>query len=385
MRRVAIVGTGQTQFKRHREASVADLVREAVTRALEDAQINFKDIDAITVGSGPEYFEGINFPEGWLVDAFGGYLKPVIRISAGGATGTAVCTSAFTHVASGFYDIVLAVAYQKQSDGQTQYAISTMYDPFWGRDVAVGVMAFAASLYSLRIEKLGHNEERAAKVSVKNHKSGLNNPYAHLKLEISIEDVLSSQPLVWPIKRLDCPPISDGACAVVFAEERVAKKLTSTPVWIRGLGSSSEAWNGINRKTTPWLPGIMAANRAYKMAGITNPLKQIDVIEISDVFSFEEMNWYEVLGLCGSGEAGKLIDEGVTEMEGSLPVNPSGGVLCSNAIGAAGAVRVAEAALQLMGKAGARQIPDAKTALAGSPGGFSNRVHIMVLDKRAEQ
>jgi acetyl-CoA C-acetyltransferase len=372
-RHVGIVGVGQTHHSRRRtDVSQAGLVREAVDRALADAKLTMEDIDSVVVATGPVLFAAVNMPEKWVVDACGARLKPVVRITSGGGTGLAGALAAYYQIAGGQYERVLVVAYDKLSEGALQYSISTLYDPFWGREFAVGIMGFSAAYWRARMDILGHTEEAAARVAVKNRKNAIRNPYAHVKKEVTVEEVMNSRPLAWPIKLLDVPPISDGAAAIVLSSERMAAKSTDRPAWIRGMGYFCEADNAPARSLLVSEPLALAARRVYRAAGITNPRRQFDVVEVQEPYTCFELSYYESLGLCAPGEAAELIASGATEMDGDIPVNPSGGCMGANPIGAAALIRLIEAAAQVMGKAGDHQIPDAKLALAQAGGGWAN-------------
>jgi acetyl-CoA C-acetyltransferase len=378
---VAIVGVGQTNHSRRRtDVSQAGLVREAVDRALADAKLTIEEIDSIVVASGPELFAAVNQPEKWVCDAIGAPLKPVVRITSGGGTGLAGALSAYYQVAGGFAERVLVVAYDKLSEGALQYSISTLYDPFWGREFAVGIMGFSAAYWRARMDALGHTEEAAARVAVKNRRNAIKNPYAHVKKEVTVEEVLRSKPLAWPIKLLDVPPISDGAAAVVLSSERLAAQSTDRPAWIRGMGYFCEADNAASRSLLVSEPLALAARRIYRSAGITNPRRQFDVVEVQEPYTCFELSYYESLGLCAPGEAAELIASGATEVSGDIPVNPSGGCLGANPIGAAGLVRLIEGAAQVMGKAAGIQIPNARRALVQSGGGWANLRGVAVLE-----
>lgn len=372
-RHVGIVGVGQTNHSRRRtDVSQAGLVREAVDRALADAKLTIEDIDSVVVATGPVLFAAVNQPEKWVVDAIGASLKPVVRITSGGGTGLAGALAGYYQVASGFADRVLVVAYDKLSEGALQYSISTLYDPFWGREFAVGIMGFSAAYWRARMDVLGHTEEAAAMVAVKNRKNSMKNPYAHVKKEVTVEDVMNSKPLAWPIKTLDVPPISDGAAAIVLSTEKLAAKSTDRPAWIHGMGYFCEADNAPERSLLVSEPLAIAARRVYRAAGITNPRRQFDVVEVQEPYTCFELSYYESLGLCAPGEAAELIASGATQMTGDIPVNPSGGCAGANPIGAAALIRLIEAASQVMGKAGDMQVPGAKLALAQAGGGWAN-------------
>ena len=372
MRSVAIVGAGQTNHARRRtDVTQVGLAREAVDRALADADLTMRDIDSVVVCSGPVLFAAVNQPEKWLADALGARLKPVVRVTSGGGTGLAGALAGVNQVRSGFADRVLVVAYDKRSEGALQYSISTLYDPFWGRDFAVGIMGFSAAYWRARMQVLGHSEEAAAMVSVKNHKNAILNPYAHVKRTVTVEDVMASRPLCWPIKLLDVPPISDGACAVVLANEEAAKKATK-PAWIRGMAYYSEAENVAHRSMIQSEPLTIAAEHVYQQAGITNPRRQCDVVEVQEPYTCFELSYYEGLGLCRPGGAADLVASGATEIGGDIPVNPSGGCMGANPIGATALIRLAEVAQQVRGRAGAHQIEGAKVGLMQAGGGWAN-------------
>jgi acetyl-CoA C-acetyltransferase len=369
---VAVVGTGQTKHvSRRGDVNVAEMVREAAFRALDDVELGPGDVDAVIVGSAPEIFEGVNCPENWVGPAIGASGKPLMRIQTGGTAGASTTIAAYYHVASGLFDTVLAVSYEKLSDGVTQYGLSACYDPLWDRDFACGAPALVA-LQSREYMARYHpeiTEEHGAMVAVKNRKNALLNPYAQLRMELTIEDVMRSAPVATPLKELDCCPTSDGAAALVIAEERKARKLAEKPAWITGVGTCTES---------PYVPDVdmaypescvRAAQHAYQMAWIYEPLKELDVAEVYEAFSFQELIWYETLGFCKPGQGGRLVESGITQLDGEFPVNPSGGVLSSNPIGASAMIRQLEAAAQVMGKAGEHQVEGVRRALAHSWGG----------------
>ena len=379
-RNVGIVGIGQTHHSRRRtDVSQAGLVPEAVDRALADANLTIEDIDSVVVATGPVLFAAVNQPEKWVVDAIGATMKPVVRVTSGGGTGLAGALAGYYQIAGGFAERTLVVAYDKLSEGALQYSISTLYDPFWGREFAVGIMGFSAAYWRARMDVLGHTEEAAAMVSVKNRKNAIKNPYAHVKKEVTVDEVMNSRPLAWPIKLLDVPPISDGAAAIVLASEKVAAKSTDRPAWIRGMGYFCEADNAPQRSMLVSEPLAIAARHIYRAAGITNPRRQFDVVEVQEPYTCFELSYYESLGLCAAGEAAELVASGATQIDGDIPVNPSGGCMGANPIGAAGLIRLIEVASQVMGKAGDIQIPGASLGLAQSGGGWANLRGVAVL------
>jgi len=355
---------------RRDDVNVAEMVREAALCAMNDAGIGPSQIDAVVIGSAPEIFEGVNSPENWVGPAVGAGGKPVMRIHTGGTVGASTGVAAFYHVAGGVFDTVLAVSYEKLSDGVAQYGLSACYDPLWDRDFACGAPALVGLQSNLYLSRYpGVNEEHAAMVAVKNRRNALNNPHAQLRREVTVRDVLDSAPIATPIKLLDCCPTSDGAAAMVIAEDRTARRLCPRPAWFAGVGTCSES---------PYVPHVdmaypescvRAAQQAYQMAWVYEPLRDLDVAEVYEAFSFQELIWSETLGLCSPGGGGRLVESGATAMDGELPVNPSGGVLSANPIGATAMIRQVEAAMQVMGRAGDRQVPGARKALAHAWGG----------------
>jgi len=371
-RRVAVVGTGQTHFRtRRKDDSAPELVFEATTRALQDAELGVKDIDSVVFGIAPEAFMGVNCPDKWASDGAGALNKPFFRVHTGGATGGSAVLAAVEQVASGVADVVLAVAMDRV--GQTpvaQRVLGLIWDPIFASGLALNLITLTAMMNARMMEKYGYTEWHTAKLASKNHKNALNNPYAHVKVDVSVEDVLASPVLSWPIKLLEVCPSSDGACAVIVAEEKKAKKITSTPAWFNGIGGYTYVTTPGNEELEPEKYFLADVWKAYKSAGIDNPRQQVDVCETYMPFSFAEIGSYVQTGFARDiKEAIKMVEDGFGEMTGEVPFAPSGGVLCTNPIGCTAMVRVAEAAIQIMGKGGDRQIHGAKVALAQGSGG----------------
>lgn len=382
-RRVAVIGTGQTKHARARDdVNQMELVREAAVRALEDAELTPSDIGAVVV-TNMELFEMRVLPGMWCAEGGTGYMKQVMHIATGGTSGSSASIAGYYQVASGIFDIVMVVGWEKHSEGHTQTAMA-MTDPLWDRHVASGAVGnFALSVSQLMASR-GVTEEQAAKVAVKARRNACRNPYAHLQMpDITVEQVLKSRILAYPTHVLDMCPQSDGACAIIFASEERASSLCRRPAWVRGVATRHETvcLGDIKNRLVTMRTLRAAAKEAYRQAGIDQPLRDLDVAEIYEPITYAELAWYEHLGFCGEGEAGKLIDEGITEMGGQLPVNPSGGVLSSNPVGASGVIRVAEAAIQIMGKGGERQVPNANTALAHGYGVYA-WADVMILSSK---
>lgn len=370
-RRVAIVGTGQTHHRSHRlDVNGRELIHEAVERALADCELTIRDIDAIVIGN-MDHFESINYVDAWSVEGSGGYMKPIMKVTTGGTTGTSVAIAAYYHVASGLFDKVLAIGWEKNSESDTTGAIITCSDPIWDRFSYSGAIPSLATEASAYMEQYGATQEDAARVAVRERTHAMNNPYAQLHgRPITIQDVMESAMLAYPIKLLDVCPRTDGACAVVFAAEGTAEKIAPRPAWIKASSvRHATTWFGDVDYNTGLLSLLRASKEVYQKAGIRHPVEELDVAELYLPYSYAGLKWIEVLGFCGPGEGPKFVWEGHSDMGGKLPINPSGGVMSTNCIGATALLRTAEAALQIMGKGDKRQVPDVKNALATGFGG----------------
>jgi acetyl-CoA C-acetyltransferase len=373
MRRVAIIGTGQTKHGKQRDdVSQPELVREAALAAINDAGIRPDNIEAVLI-SNMELFEGRALPELWAGEGAFAAGKPCMKVATGGTSGTSACIAAFHQVASGLFDLALVVGFEKHSEGHTQTGMA-LTDPFWDRAVASGALGnFALSISQYMAER-GVTERQAARVAVKARRNAANNPHAHLQMpDITEEKVLSSRMLAHPVRLLDMCPQSDGAAAIVVASEERARKLCPSPAWVKAAVTRHDQpfIGDLERRLATMRTLRDAARVAYEKAGIREPLKEIDVAEIYEPVTYAELAWYEALGFCREGDAGRLIDDGVTAMTGELPVNPSGGVLSTNPVGASGVIRVAEAALQIHGRGAKRQVEGTQTALATGYGVYA--------------
>jgi acetyl-CoA C-acetyltransferase len=367
-RPVAVVGVGQTHHKARRsDVSIPGLVREAVDRALSDAGLGHEDIDAVVVGKAPDMLEGVMQPEQFLAGALGAHMKPLLRVHTAGSVGASTAITAMTHVASGLYERVLTVAFEKQSEGNAMWALSPTM-PFTPPLVA-GAGGFFAPYCRAYIARTGCPPHIGPLTAASARANAGRNEYAHLREPMTVEDVLNS-PVLWdPIRYLETCPSSDGAVALVVASEEAAKKGPRKPAWIKGAASYAEAMWVPGRDQVNPEAGKVCARRVYEQAGIRNPWKEIHTAEIYVPFAWFEAMWLENLGFCDEAEGWKIVDRGEVRFGAHLPINPSGGVLCTNPIGASGMLRLGEAALQVMGRAGEHQVEGAKTALGHAYGG----------------
>jgi acetyl-CoA C-acetyltransferase len=380
---VAVVGTAQTRYRRVEDQNFPAMIHEAALGALKDAGLSIKDVDAVVFGSSPEYFIGVNYPEKWCVDAAGGYLKPYMRIHTGGTVGISTAVAGYYHVASGLFDVVLAVSGDKLTDGSVQAGLATVSYPLYSRRFSAGAVGGAGMGFRDVMNKKGITLKQATRVAVKQRRNALLNPYAHLKVsDISEEMVEKSRVISEPLRMLDSCPTSDGAAAMVFASEGRAEELTDNPAWVKAAVSCSEPPSYADRDNILEPKALLCAvKRAYEKAGITNPREQIDVAEVYDPFSFQEILFAEHMGFAENGKGYELVDSGATEITGDIPINPSGGVLSANTIGCSAMARAVEAVLQVRGQAGEHQVKGANTALAHGWGG-TFQFHVIMIFSR---
>jgi len=380
MDKTAIVGVAQTKYERSKKDQIfADMVFDVTRAALTDAGLAIDDIDSVVTVSN-DFFDGRTISGMAVGDASGGMDKNISTVSGDGTFGAFY---GLMRVLSG-YKATLVVAHYKGSEGSVPITTNGMFDPLYHRLLGIDAISSAALQANVYMSKYGLSEESLASVSVKNHGNAKNNPFAQLPLDITVDDVMKSRKIAEPLKLLDCCPVSDGAAAVIIANEEVAAKCSSKPVWIKGVAHCCEDYLLGDRDLANPIALRDAARRAYAQAGIKSPVDEIDVAEVLEAFSYMEPLWLEGLEICAPGEGAHLIDKGITVMGGKLPVNPSGGALSANPILVAGLARLVEATLQVRGQAGARQVRDAKTALAhgfNGPCGQSHCVWIVGANK----
>ncbi len=378
--RCAVIGAGQTKHAAKREdVSIAGLVREAAERALEDAAMDWGDIDAVVIGKAPDMFEGVMMPELYLAPALGAVGKPMVRVHTAGSVGGSTAIVAAHLVTSGVHRRVLTVAFEKQSDSDAMWALSVP-QPF-SAPLLAGAGGYFAPIIRAYMRRSGAPDHIGIVVAVKDRKQALKNPYAHLHIEdISFEMVRDSIMLWDPIRYLETCPSSDGAAAMVLADEDCAAASPRRPAWVHGMAMRSEPTMFAGRDQVNPQAGRDCAADVYAQAGITDPRSQIDVAEVYVPFSWYEPMWLENLGFAADGEGWKLTDSGATALDGGdIPWNCSGGVLSSNPIGASGMLRFLEVALQVRGQAGAHQVDGVRRALGHAYGGGSQFFSMWVL------
>lgn len=366
----AVVGVGQSaKYRTKIKATIAGLVREAAQEALTDAGCTWADIDAVIIGKAPDLFEGVLMPEIYLADALGCVGKPMLRVHTAGSVGGSTAIVAASYVQSGVFRRVLTVAFEKQSESNAMWALSSK-QPF-SPHLNAGAGGFFAPIIREYMRRSQAPQEVGCQVAFKDRRHALRNPRAHIQQEPNLDEYLAA-PMLWePLRFSEVCPSSDGACAMVLACEDLVAQSPNPPAWIHGVAMRSEPTMYPWREEVNPQAGIDCARDVYAQAGIRNPLKEIDAAEVYVPFSWYEPMWLENLGFAEVGQGWKLTMDGTTSLDqgGNCPWNCSGGVLSSNPIGASGMIRFAESALQVRGMAGEHQVPGAKTALGHAYGG----------------
>jgi acetyl-CoA C-acetyltransferase len=359
--RVAVVGAGMTRFMRRAQETGKELAWEAARAALDSCELTLADVDAVCLTSAPDAFDGVHMKGEYLSDGAGGFGKPFIRTYVGGGSGVFTAIQGWYTVASGMFDVALLVAEEKMSSTQPhpQGAFLTIFDNILERPLGPNLLWIFALEMNRYMSVHGLDKRDIASVAVKNKRNAAGHPAALLgQADITVDDVLASEVLAWPVQRLDVSPISDGAVAVVVASEEAAKRITDHPVWIEGVGWNLDTTYWTNRDLVYPEYVENAARMAYDMAGVKEPRKQIHVAEPYDPFDYKELHHLEGLLLFEKGKAPEAARDGVLDRDGDLPSCPSGGLLgVGNPIAAAGLMKVAELFWQLRGEAGARQVP----------------------------
>ena len=385
-RNVGIIGIGQTEYSSHKEhQNQVEMVNEGVRYALEDANISLDDIDCVLHGN-MELFEMVYQPDMWHSLGSGVYGKEQLRITTGGTTGASLVCAADNLIASGMYDVVMAIGLEKLQEGHTTGGITNMADPLWFRHLQTG--ALTATTATMMMEEFG--EERAKRAAIKYRimmdKHACLNPRAHRRFGLEYDqadDLMNTSPkLVGELRLIHMCSQSDGACVMIFASEEKAKEMCKNPVWIRDhiTVHREETFNNFGLEM-PEMTHHYAGRKLFERNGITDPVEYFDVFEMYDPSAWWGLDWLrEFLQLKDDGHL-KLLEDGDFDLDGKLPVNPSGGVTASNPIGATAMLRPAEAAMQIRGDAGPQQIKkEVRHALASGFGGTLWTV-LMMLEK----
>jgi acetyl-CoA C-acetyltransferase len=386
LRKVAIVGAGMTKFVRRAQETPKELSWQASRMALDSCELSMDDIEAVCLGTGPDSFDGVHMKGEYLSDGAGAWRKPYMRSYVGGGTGVFVPVQGWYHVASGLFDIVLVVAEEKMSSyyPHAQAAFLTIFDHTTERPLQPNLLWIFALEMNRYMQTYGVTKEDIARVSVQHKHNAADHPCALLgNAQITIQDVLESEVLAWPVQRFDVSPVSDGAVAIVMAAEHIAKRMTDKPVWVEGVGWNLDTAHWTNRDLAYPRYVEYAARMAYEMAGIKEPRKEIHIVEPYDPFDYKALHHLEGLQLADRGQAAQLYSDGIAARDGNMPVCPSGGLLgVGNPIAAAGLMKIAELYWQLRGEAENRQIPgQPKRGLAQAWGDLMQVGSVVILGR----
>ena len=384
---VSIVSAGLSKFGRRDGVYGREMFAEATREAFERCPNldPVKDIEALFVGHMGESYEHQGHTGPTLCDWAGLLPKPAMRLeSACASSGAALRTGIFA-ILSGMHKVVMVGGMEKMTHRTTpevtEFLAMASDFPFeqWHGITFPGLYALMATAH---MHKYGTTEEQMAMVAVKNHHNGALNPKAHMQKEVTLEKALSSRVIAWPLKLYDCSLITDGASCLILTRPELARKFTDTPVHIIGSGQASDAIGLYEREELTTLrAGKLAGKEAYKMAGVRP--QDLDVAEVHDCFTIAEIIAYEDLGFCKPGKGGSLVEEGVTTLEGKIPVNTSGGLKSKgHPVGATGTAQAYEIYLQLTGQAGRRQVSGAEVGLTHNVGGSGATATVHIYRRR---
>ena len=379
MREVAVIGVGMTSFGRFPEKTILDLGREAIVDALQDAGVDIRDIQALYCGSQYQ----TNMTGQYLLKQVGMTMIPVVNVVNACATGSTAVREGYQAVASGIYDMVLAVGVEQMGKmgllGVNQSSAEVSPEGILGTSLMPGIFA---ELGVRHMHQYGTTPEQFAKVAVKNHKYSVYNPRSQYRKAFTLEEVMNARMICWPNTLYMCCPTGDGAAAVVICSIEKARQYSTKPVKIIASVMTTPKYTPESLEFVEIASMTrLAAEQAYEAAGV-GP-RDLDLIELHDCFATAELLHYENLHLCEWGEGGRMIDEGRTEIDGDIPVNMSGGLLSKgHPIGATGAAQICELVWQLRGEAPTqeRQVPNAKVGMGHVQGGFEVcTVHILTI------
>ncbi|MBK7369569.1 MAG: thiolase domain-containing protein [Candidatus Eisenbacteria bacterium] len=381
--RVGIVGIGHTAFGRRSDATVQELAAEAFRAALADAGLERGHMDAVVVGSVPEYHKQRSLP-GVVQEYLGLTPKPTWLTEAACASGSAAIRTAWMSIKAGVHDVVAVIGCQKMTELETAEILALMGrvgEVQWESSFGSTFPGYYAMFARRHMHEFGTTRDQLTAVAIKNHFYGAKNPLAMFRKEITAEKANASEDVATPFHVFDCCANADGAACVILAAEPRARGLRKPPVWLAGMGAASDTMSVLRRPSLTGLSSAKAAaEQAYAMAGVD--AKRVRVADVHDCFTIAEVLAYEDLGFCAKGEGGAFISEKRSYIGGSTPVNVDGGLKAKgHPIGATGVSMTCEIVKQLRGDAGERQVPNADVGLTHNVGGIGQYCFVQVLTR----
>jgi len=378
---VGVIAAFQTDYRsQHPDVTFVEQAQEAAAGAMAAAGMRPDDIEAVVFSLAPTFFMGVADADRWAIDHVFAAGKPFFRIHTGGATGGSAVHAGYALVRSGMYRTVMIVGAERIGETpDAQHVLNLIFDPFYERDMPLSTNTSVALMATRYMQRHGVTQEDLARVVVRQRRNALRNPHAHLKGEITVADVMASPMIAYPMKLYDICPRSSGSAAMILGNADVIDGFQTRPAFINGIGSVTDTY-WIGDRLVPSADaeiaelGLAAVSAAecFRRAGITDPFAEVQVAELYDPYSVVGYLQLEQLGFCATGKAARLEDDGVWDVDGgAVAVNPSGGTLCSNPIAISGLARCIDAANQVMGTAGAMQLPGVHTAVATAVGGIA--------------
>ena len=406
MNKVAIIGVGHTKFGVLKNKDLLALLCDASIEAFEDSNTGEKDFDSVYVGAMcPGEFNHITGISSALVDRISLLPAAADRIENGPASGGSAIKAGFQAIASGMSDLVLVVGGEKMTHidipGYVTSVVATITHQQAERIHGVSLPSLAGLLTRSYLEKYNAKLEWISDIAIKNHKNGALNPIAHFQRTIedfmksainkgkgqwnSVKEYLEDEkvnPIIAdPLRLFHCCPVSDGSAALVLCNAEIAKQYNDTPILISGIGQATDTHITYERDDITVLKALLlASNQAYNMA--KKAPSEIDVAELHDAFEILEAVQSEDIGFFKKGEGAKAAHEGLTEIGGKIPINPSGGLKArGHPLGATGVAQVVELIWQLRGEAGKRQVDGAETGITCNFGGFGNNIISIIVSR----
>ena len=378
---VGVIGIGHSKFGRRDDVTFQELAFEPFVQALNDAGIQREEIGATVIGASPVYMTQRSIA-GPITEYLGLNPQPVWLTEAACSSSAAAVRTAFAQIKAGMHDIVLVLGVQKMLELSTQEILKVMGrsgDVQWEAPFGTTFANYYALYAKAHMNKYGTTEDQMAEVAVKNHHYGTKNPIAMFQKEITKQKVLESRAIATPIKLLDCCANADGAVALILAKEEIAKKLSDTPIWFKGMGAATAPFSILVRPDLTQLPSAsIASQQAYSQANIT--ANDLDVADVHDCFTIAEIMAYEDLGFTERGVGGEFVQEAY--IGGKLPVNVDGGLKAKgHPIGATGASQIYSIVKQLRGEAGSTQVDGAEIGLTHNIGGHGQYCIVNVLSR----